>query len=58
MIARIPEAALVIVGPSSLEQALANCELKPKKQVAKRLDVDASDLNEAVQQAVKDVGAS
>ncbi len=52
------EAALVIIGPSSLEQALASCELKPKKQVAKLLDVNASDLNEAVQQAVKDVGAS
>ncbi|MGW3665692.1 DUF1269 domain-containing protein [Streptomyces sp. NPDC005141] len=49
------EAALVIVGASTLSQALEKAELKAEKQIAKELDVSASDIDKAVQQAAGEV---
>jgi uncharacterized membrane protein len=45
------QAALVIVGESTLEQAVAKAELKAEKHVAKELDVSAKDVDTAVQEA-------
>ena len=49
------QAALVIVGESTLEQALDKAELKAEKHVAKELDVSAKDVDKAVQEAAKDL---
>ncbi|MEU9089730.1 DUF1269 domain-containing protein [Streptomyces sp. NPDC048428] len=49
------QAALVIVGASTLAQALEKAQLKAEKQVAKELDVSASDIDDAVQQAATEV---
>ena len=49
------EAALVIVGESTLQQAVENAGLKAEKQVAKELDVSAKDLDKAVQEAASEV---
>jgi hypothetical protein len=45
------QAALVIVGESKLEQAVARAELKAEKHVAKELNVSAKDVDTAVQEA-------
>ena len=45
------QAALVIVGESKLEQAVARAELKAEKHVAKELNVSAKDVDKAVQEA-------
>jgi hypothetical protein len=45
------QAALVIVGESKLEQAVAKAELKAEKHVAKELGVSAKDVDRAVQEA-------
>ncbi|MFD3537666.1 DUF1269 domain-containing protein [Streptomyces sp. NPDC058664] len=50
------EAALVIVGASTLAQALEKAELKAEKHVAKELEVSAKDVDRAVQQAATEVG--
>jgi uncharacterized membrane protein len=49
------QAALVIVGASTLQQALDKAELKAEKQVAKELDVSTSDVDQAVQQAATEI---
>ncbi|MGW1991866.1 DUF1269 domain-containing protein [Embleya sp. NPDC001921] len=49
------EAALVIVGESTLEHALAKAELKAEKQVAKDLDVSSKDIDKAIREAAGDV---
>ncbi len=49
------EAALVIVGESTLQQALDKAELKAEKHVAKELDVSSKDVDEAVQEAATEV---
>ncbi|MFJ6838635.1 DUF1269 domain-containing protein [Streptomyces sp. NPDC091209] len=49
------EAALVIVGASTLSQALEKAELKAEKQIAKELDVSTDDIDKAVQQAATQV---
>ncbi|MET8131731.1 MULTISPECIES: DUF1269 domain-containing protein [unclassified Streptomyces] len=49
------EAALVIVGASTLAQALEKAELKAEKQIAKELDVSTNDIDKAVQQAATEV---
>ena len=49
------EAALVIVGESTLQQALDKAELKAEKHVAKELGVSAKDVDEAVQEAATEV---
>ena len=50
------QAALVIVGESTLQDAIDKAELKAEKRVAKQLDVTAKDVDRAVQEAAKDVG--
>jgi len=45
------QAALVIVGESTVEQALEKAGLKAEKHVAKELDVSPKDIDKAVQQA-------
>ena len=49
------QAALVIVGQSTLQDAIDKAELKADKRVAKQLDVSAKDVDAAVQQAAKEV---
>jgi len=50
------QAALVIVGESKLEQAVARAELKAEKHVAKELNVSAKDVDTAVQEAAGELG--
>jgi uncharacterized membrane protein len=45
------QAALVIVGQSTAEQALEKAGLKAEKHIAKELDVSPKDIDKAVQQA-------
>jgi len=49
-------AALVVVGSSTLEAALAKAELKAEKRVAKELNISVKDVDDAVRQAAGDVG--
>jgi uncharacterized membrane protein len=49
------QAALVIVGQSTLQDAIDKAELKAEKRVAKQLDVSAKDVDAAVQEATKEV---
>jgi uncharacterized membrane protein len=49
------EAALLIVGESTLLEALDKANLKAEKHVAKVLDVSSKDVDEAVQEAAKSV---
>jgi uncharacterized membrane protein len=50
------QAALVIVGESTLQQAVDKAGLKADKHVAKDLDVSSKDVDKAVQQAAGDIG--
>ncbi len=50
------EAALVVVGESTLEQALDKAALKAEKRVAKELNVSPKDVDRAVQEAAREVG--
>jgi uncharacterized membrane protein len=45
------EAALVIVGESTVEQALLKAQLKAEKRIAKQLNVSVKDVDRAVQEA-------
>ncbi|HTU39084.1 MAG TPA: DUF1269 domain-containing protein [Acidimicrobiales bacterium] len=47
------EAALVIVGETTIEAALEKAHLKGKKKVAKELDVDKHDVDAAVREAAE-----
>jgi uncharacterized membrane protein len=49
------QAALVIVGESTLEQAVDKAELKAEKHVAKELDVKPKDIDKAVREAAGEV---
>jgi uncharacterized membrane protein len=49
------QAALVVVGDSTIEAALAKATLKAEKRVAKDLDVSVKDVDDAVRQAADDV---
>ncbi|MGO9457098.1 MAG: hypothetical protein ACLP62_08640 [Acidimicrobiales bacterium] len=49
------QAALVIVGESTMEDAINKAELKAEKHAAKELDVSAKDLDKAVQETAKEV---
>ena len=50
------QAALVIVGESTLESALDKAGLKAEKHMAKELDdVSSKDIDKAVQEAAKEV---
>jgi uncharacterized membrane protein len=42
------EVALLVIGASTLEQALDKAALKAEKQIAKQLDVSAADVDAAV----------
>ena len=50
------QAALVIVGESTIAQAVEKAELKAEKKVAKELDVSSKDIDKAVQEAAGEVG--
>ena len=49
------QAALVVVGQSTLQDAINKAGLKAEKRVAKQLDVSAKDVDAAVQEAAKEV---
>ncbi|WP_406124716.1 DUF1269 domain-containing protein [Streptomyces canus] len=49
------EAALVIVGESTLAQAVEKAELKSERRVAKELDVDPKDIDKSVREAATQV---
>jgi uncharacterized membrane protein len=49
------QAALVIVGESKLQQAMDKATLKAERHVAKELDVSTKDVDQAVQEAAKEV---
>ncbi len=49
------QAALVIVGESTIEQAIDKAALKAEKHVAKELNVSPKDVNKAVQEAATQV---
>jgi uncharacterized membrane protein len=50
------QAALVIVGESTVEQAVHKAQLKAQKRIAKQLNVSAKDLDEAIQEAAGELG--
>ncbi|MET0828220.1 MAG: DUF1269 domain-containing protein [Microbacterium sp.] len=49
------EAALLIIGESTVEAAIDKAELKAEKRVAKQLDVSAKDVDAAVKDATGEV---
>ena len=49
------QAALVIVGESTVEQAVDKAALKAEKHVAKELDVKPKDIDKAVREAATEV---
>ncbi len=49
------EAALVIVGESTVQAALERAELKARKHVSKEIEVDKGQIDSAVQEAAKEV---
>ena len=49
------QAALVIVGESTIQAAIGKAQLKAEKHVAKELDVSAKDVDQAVQEAASEV---
>jgi uncharacterized membrane protein len=49
------QAALVIVGETKIQAAIEKADLKAEKHVAKELDVSSKDLDQAVQEAAKDI---
>lgn len=50
------QAALVIVGESTLAQAVEKAGLKAEKEIAKQLDVSSKDLDKAVREAADELG--
>ena len=49
------EAALVIVGESTIEDAIEKAALRAQKKVAKELQVDKKDVDKAVQEAAQSI---
>ena len=49
------QAALLVIGESTVQQARDKAGLKAEKQVAKELDVSSDDIDAAIQQATSDV---
>lgn len=49
------EAALLVVGESKLEDAIAKAELKAEKKIAKQLGVKKSDIDAAVKEAASEL---
>jgi uncharacterized membrane protein len=52
------EACLLVIGESTIEDAIDNLGLKAEKQVAKQLDVDPKDVDAAVTEAAKELRSS
>ncbi|MGW7447495.1 DUF1269 domain-containing protein [Kitasatospora sp. NPDC054795] len=50
------QAALVIVGESTVAQAVEKAGLKAEKEVAKQLDVSTKDIDKAVREAASELG--
>jgi uncharacterized membrane protein len=50
------QAALVVVGESTIEAAIDKAGLKAEKQVAKELDVKPKDIDKAIQEAATEIG--
>jgi uncharacterized membrane protein len=50
------QAALVIVGESTVEQAVHKAQLKAEKRIAKQLNVSVKDVDQAVQDAAGELG--
>jgi uncharacterized membrane protein len=50
------EAALLIVGASTIQDAVHKAELRAEKHVAKELEADSKEVDKAVQDAAKEVG--
>jgi uncharacterized membrane protein len=50
------QAALVVVGESTIEAAIDKAGLKAEKEVAKELDVKPKDIDEAIQEAANEIG--
>ena len=50
------QAALLVVGASTLEQALDKATLKAEKRIAKQLDVSTADVDAAVKEAAGQIG--
>jgi uncharacterized membrane protein len=50
------QAALLIVGESTIEDAVNKAELKAEKHVSKELNANAKAVDKAVKEAAKDVG--
>ena len=49
------QAALVVVGESTIEDALDKADLKAEKHAAKQLDVSAKDVDKAVQETAEQI---
>jgi len=49
------QAALLVVGESTVEAALQKAGLKAEKQVAKELDISAKDIDKAVKEAASEL---
>lgn len=49
------EAALVVIGESTIEDALNRAELKAERHIAKQLGVNPKDVDQAIQEAAKEV---
>jgi hypothetical protein len=47
------QAALIVVGESTIEAAIQKAQLKAEKHVAKELNVSTKDIDKAVQDAAK-----
>jgi uncharacterized membrane protein len=52
------QACLLVVGESTVEGPVRKAGLQPKTQVAKQLDVDPKDIDDAVKDAATQLGAS
>jgi hypothetical protein len=50
------EAALLVVGASTVEEALDKAALKSERHIAKQLDVSTADVDAAVKEAAGEVG--
>lgn len=50
------QAALLIIGESTIEDAVNKAELKAQKHIAKELNANAKDVDKAVEQAAKQMG--
>jgi uncharacterized membrane protein len=49
------QAALLVIGESSLQRALEKAGLKAEKQIAKELDLSADEIDDAIQGATADL---